>query len=155
MSDISVLLGEAGAPQPAVEFRGKEYAARPLTQARKAAWVRWLKTRAYEDLAVVRDTLGPEEFRRRDQDLQAAIDAGEYGFFGRRSLQALQSPEGAVRFTALVFDCSEDEAVALAAACGEEVGAALARAVRESFPSFPEGPGPNAQAPARPATLAG
>lgn len=163
MPDVSVVYGEHGAPLAPVECRGKLYRPGLLVQGRKARFVRWLKQRELEQLALVRETLGAAEYEARKERLFARFDAGEFGFYGPVAQgvifqgapgpdgkpAGLADPDGLVAFVAAVFDCTEDDAVQLMAARGAEVGQALAHVLAESMPNVKpaEGADPNGKAP--------
>lgn len=146
MSDIATIAGEFGAALPTITHRGREYRPRLLLNAKKAEYVCWLKNRDLKDLALIRESLGAEEYEAKKKELFERFERGDYSFYGpicRRLLMqtadiatgTIGDPDALIAFIAILFDCSEDEAYFLMGERGQEVGLIVSQILVESLPN--------------------
>lgn len=160
MADTAMVFGEFGGTLPAVTHRGRVFQSHLLTQTRKARFVNYLKQRDLSQLAIIRDTLGVDEYETQKKILFERFDRGEYAFYGPIAQRVLtQAPkvdesgrmvempdlEAHAMFAACVFDCTPEEGLTLLAECASEVAPIIARVLHESMPNLKplEGSDPN------------
>jgi hypothetical protein len=142
-STVSRTLGAFGSPIE-LEHGGKVYTASPVTQKVKSAFERWMQQRALgaaQALANEDPSMG-----RVVEAVLDRIDSGHYSYHGKRSLEAILTPDGYLTLTALIFGIDPDEAMALTMAIPGEVGSVVAQVIRDSFPDAKVSD-PNAQGP--------
>lgn len=131
MSSVSDALGNHGAP---VQFAhaGKIYTVSYITQQVKAQIERWLRRLAYEDLYALRGEMPPDQYR----DALAAItsDRARYTYLGEVYQRTISTPEGVIGLIAILFGCSDTEAVSLATERTLEVMEILKEVTLASMP---------------------
>jgi multidrug efflux pump subunit AcrA (membrane-fusion protein) len=81
-----------------------------------------------------RDGDDPDTFRRAVEIVADRVAEGKYAFHGKVSRQVLETEDGMLALSALIFNCDESEVIELMVQKGPEVGAILALTLRESFP---------------------
>jgi hypothetical protein len=137
-----------------IEHGGKTYRARVISQKVKAAFETWLSQRVLRQFLSAQDA-GSKDYEQAVGVVADRIALGRYGFHGPVAQQAMQSPEGVFALTRLVFECTEEELVALLAERGTEVNTIMKLVFARSFPqvrSSPattpeESPDPNPEGP--------
>jgi len=152
--DTALAFGELGNGLPVVEHRQRKFQSHLLTQQRKAKFINYIKQRDLSQLALIRDTLGVDEYEKEKARLFARFDAGEYGFYGPVIQKALtQAPEfdasgkmtrmpdieAFSMFVACIFDCTPDDAMILLAERAGDVSPIIARVLYESMPTVKTG----------------
>lgn len=148
MPTTSEALGAASAPM-CIEYNGKTFKGRLITQKVKSQVERWLEKRAMASVMRFRADLDMSEFRALSAAVTADIASGKYAFGGPYCTDALGTMAGGVAFASFVFDCTEDEMEQLFLACPEEVTQVLELIQAQSFPQKK-----TAAAPAAPAAPA-
>ena len=149
--DTAIMFGEMGGGLPLIEHRGKKFQSHLLTQSRKARFINFLKKRDMDDLALVRESLGVEEYEARKREYFERCDRGDYSFYGPVAQKALtrlpqidesgqvtQLPDmdAIAMFAACIFDCSPEEGMVLLAERAGEVSPIIARVLHESMPNL-------------------
>jgi hypothetical protein len=124
----------AQAPGHHVVLGDKVYTARPITQKVKAGFERWLERRVIRGFLAAQDGDDPDTFRRAVEIVADRVAEGKYAFHGKVSRQVLETEDGMLALSALIFGCDESEVIELMVQKGPEVGAILALTLRESFP---------------------
>lgn len=133
MPTTSEALGAAAAPM-SIEYGGKTYQGRAITQKVKSQVERWLEKRAMASVMRFRADLDMSEFRALSAAVTADIAAGKYAFGGPYCTEALGTMAGGVAFASFIFSCTEEEMEALFLARPEEVTQALELIQQQSFP---------------------
>lgn len=139
-SSISALLGNYAKPIE-IEYNGATYRARPLIQVVKSEWERWLYQRQVDAIKPFAGMVPEATFFKWCQDIAAANVRGDYRWGTTLSEGALQTPGGALAFSALIFGVSEAMMVELTAARPVETRLALQTILAESFPDPTPGEG--------------
>ncbi len=140
---LSEALGREAAPH-LVSFRGRRYQVRLVDQDAKTAWERWLRQNAYRTAL---ESTGDADVAARTVTQMAMLKQLRWGSVFSR--QMLASEDGGIAFAAYLMRCREDDVrgMALDAAAGPELRAALEAVVLESFPQPETGPGAGDQGP--------
>ena len=133
MPTTSEALGAASAPM-CINFNGKTYQGRLITQRVKSQVERWLEKRAIASVMRFRSDLDMSEFRALSAAVTADIASGKYAFGGPYATDALGTMAGGVAFASFVFDCTEEEMEALFLNMPEEVTQVLELIQAQSFP---------------------
>jgi hypothetical protein len=142
-----------------IQHNGKVYRAGLIKQKVKGAFERWLCQRVMGPFLAAQESAGGVA----EQAVGVVADRialGHYGFHSPLAARVMQTPEGVFALTRLVFNCSEEEMIALLAEKGTEVKTIMELVFAASFPKPPapaqgEGPSegegkdqdPNAQRP--------
>lgn len=131
MSTRSDLLGGV-APPVTFEHAGKTYAVGAVNERAKAAVERWLRAAAFSALYELRDTMPADQYAGALSSLARSHRAFAYG--GKAYYEAMETDEGAVMLTCILFACPRGEAETLLRERGAEVNTLLVEAAIAAMP---------------------
>jgi hypothetical protein len=134
---MSLHAGPAGTALT-IEYDGKTYRARPVTDEVLGEFEAALAGRARKGLDAVKASLTREEYLERLDGVARDFEGGEYSLYSQRGQAFLLTREGALTVAALLFGVGKAEVLRLTAARQDEVTALITQVVRESFPPPPE-----------------
>lgn len=131
MSHLSDLLGASAAP---IEFThaNRTYRITPITQVVKTRIERWLRKLAYADLYASREDMPADQY----QDALAAMltNRARFSYNGDAFWRTIQSHEGAIGLTAILFDTTEEDARKLLEERQSDIDALIFETIVSSLP---------------------
>jgi hypothetical protein len=138
MSALSETLGNDGPPHE-LEHNGKTYKVKLIDDYVAAEFEKWLFKQAKRALSTDKDELSPEEYRQKLAALNEEFTDSAYSLMSPRGARALQSPQGMLVLSSMLFGCSQLEMAGLMVDQPQEVVSLIQLVMRESFPSMTNG----------------
>ncbi|AMV25525.1 hypothetical protein VT84_14095 [Gemmata sp. SH-PL17] len=145
MSERSAAMGIKGPPKT-IEHDGKVFTVAPvLTQGTMLAVEQKLYERAKAALVEMRDVYPEAEYVKRADELRKQREDGYYSFESERTMEFLQTTQGAVVLLSCMMSADAGEILGLLTHKADEVKSILNEAMEDSFPADRR---PKAKAPA-------
>jgi hypothetical protein len=136
---MSLHAGPAGTALT-LEYQGRTYAARPITDEVLGEFEVMLAGRARRALESIKPALTREEYLARLDAIARDFEEGAYSLYAPRGQEALTRRDGALAVAALLFGVGKAEMLRLMNANQERVRAIVTAVSRESFPPGAAGP---------------
>jgi hypothetical protein len=108
-----------------LNWNGREVKFKFLVQRVKAEMVAWVKARALSDIQLLGGVVPGDVYDRKIDEWLADCRRGLYDFGSESYVSAAQSPDGVVKFVALLTDLSTEDAFSLMLDHPKEVGTIL------------------------------
>lgn len=115
MSDMSSLAGDHGAPVTVFSHAGKDYPVSRLGQLVKTHFEQWVKDMAWAALNAMRPHVPAEEYQAEKAALLRRQSLGYYSYHGPLCQEAQSTQAGGFKLASLLFGCSEEEMLRIAA----------------------------------------